>query len=86
MPKTLQIRVDDFIKNAADELFSSLGLDTSTAIRIFLSISIETGGLPFEVKRPNRALKLAMQDVLDKKNLSAPYNTAKDALDAMLED
>ena len=86
MSKTLQIRVDDVIKNAADELFSSLGLDTSTAVRIFLKIAIETGGLPFEVKRPNRELKLSMQEVLDKKNLSKPYKTAKDAINAMLED
>ncbi len=86
MSKTLQIRVDDVIKNAADELFSSLGLDTSTAVRIFLKIAIETGGLPFEVKRPNSKLKLSMQEVLDKKNLSKPYKTAKDAINAMLED
>ncbi len=29
---TLQIRIDDTIKKQADTLFSSLGLDTSTAI------------------------------------------------------
>ena len=86
MSKTLQIRVDDVIKNASDELFSSIGLDTSTAVRIFLKIAIETGGLPFEVKRPNSKLKLSMQEVLDKKNLSKPYKTAKDAINAMLED
>ncbi len=86
MSKTLQIRVDDVMKAAADELFSSLGLDTSTAIRIFLSIAIETGGLPFEVKRPQKSLKLAMKDVLLKENLSKPYDTANDAIKAMLED
>lgn len=86
MAKTLQIRVDDVMKNAADELFASLGLDTSTAVRIFLSIAIETGGLPFEVKRPNNALKLSMREVLNKENLSKPYKTAKEAIDAMLED
>lgn len=86
MSKTLQIRVDDVMKKAADELFSSLGLDTSTAIRIFLSIAIENGGLPFEVKRPKSSLKLAMKDVLNKENLSKPYDTAKDAIQAMLED
>ena len=37
------------------------------------------------VKRPNRELKAAMQDVLDKKNLSPSYKTAKDAIDAMNE-
>lgn len=50
MSKTLQIRVDDIMKKVADELFTSQGLDTSTAIRIFLSIVIETGSLLFEVK------------------------------------
>ncbi len=86
MSKTLQIRVDDVMKSAADELFNSLGLDTSTAIRIFLSIAIETGGLPFEVKRPKDSLKLAMKDVLNKENLSRPYATTKEAMAAMLED
>lgn len=86
MSKTLQIRVDDIMKKAADELFTSLGLDTSTAIRIFLSIAIETGGLPFEVKRPKKSLQVAMSDVLNKENISKPYNSAKEAIDAMLED
>lgn len=86
MSKTLQIRVDDVMKSAADELFASLGLDTSTAVRIFLSIAIETGGLPFEVKRPNNSLQLSMKEVLNKENLSKPYKTAKDAINAMLED
>ena len=86
MSKTLQIRVDDIMKKVAEELFTSLGLDTSTAIRIFLSIAIETGGLPFEVKRPKKSLQVAMSDVLNKENLSKPYNSAKEAIDAMLED
>lgn len=50
MSKTLQIRVDDIMKKVAEKLFTSLGLDTSTAIRIFLSIVIETGSLLFELK------------------------------------
>ena len=44
---TLQIRIDDMLKKQADTLFSSLGLDTSTAIRIFLNASIENAGIPF---------------------------------------
>ena len=45
-----------------------------------------TGGLPFEVKIPNASLKQAMDDVLNKRNLSKPYTNAKDAINAMLED
>lgn len=86
MSRTIQLRVDDFLKSAADELFASLGLDTSTAIRIFLTMAVETGGIPFEVKNPNLSLRQAMDDVLNKRNLSKPYKSAKDALNAMLED
>ena len=86
MSRTIQLRVDDFLKSAADELFTSLGLDTSTAIRMFLTMAVETGGIPFEVKKPNLSLRQAMDDVLNKRNLSKPYKSAKDAINAMLED
>ena len=48
---TIQVRVDDGMKAAADSLFSDLGLDTSTAVRMFIAAALETDGLPFVVKR-----------------------------------
>ncbi|MDR3212507.1 MAG: type II toxin-antitoxin system RelB/DinJ family antitoxin [Azoarcus sp.] len=48
---TIQVRVDENIKTAVDALFSSLGLDTSTAVRMFLAASLERAGLPFAVRR-----------------------------------
>lgn len=51
MSKTIQVRVDEELKNSADALFSSLGLDTSTAIRTFLIASIEAGGIPFALRK-----------------------------------
>jgi len=36
----IQVRVADHTKTAADSLFSSLGLDTSTAVRMFLAASL----------------------------------------------
>ena len=86
MSRTIQLRVDDFLKSAADELFTSLGLDTSTAIRMFLTMAVETGGIPFEVKKQDLSLRQALDDVLNKRNLSKPYKSAKDAINAMLED
>jgi DNA-damage-inducible protein J len=47
MAKTIQVRVDDNLKQSADLLFSSLGLDTSTAIRMFLIAAMEARGIPF---------------------------------------
>jgi len=85
---TIQIRVDDNIKTAADSLFSNLGLDTSTAVRMFLSAAIEKEGIPFAVKRrkPNADLLEAIQDTRNRKNLHGPYKTAKEAVSAMLDD
>ena len=47
---TIQVRVDDNLKTVADDLFTSLGLDTSTAVRMFLVAATEAGGIPFAVK------------------------------------
>ena len=49
MTETIQVRVDNQLKDSVDALFSSLGLDTSTAIRIFLIASLKAGGIPFTV-------------------------------------
>lgn len=49
MAKTIQVRVDDELKDSADLLFTSLGLDTSTAVRMFLVASTEAGGIPFAI-------------------------------------
>ena len=46
----IQVRVDQSLKTRVDALFSSLGLDTPTAIRIFLNHSLMNEGIPFDVK------------------------------------
>lgn len=48
----IQVRVEDSLKKEADALFSDLGLDTPTAIRIFLKQAIKRNGLPFDVAQP----------------------------------
>ena len=46
----LQIRVDDTLKAEADRLFASIGMDTSSAVRIFLKQSVLRGAIPFELR------------------------------------
>lgn len=46
----LQVRIDEDEKEQASSIFKSLGLDLSTAVRIFINKAILEGGLPFEVK------------------------------------
>lgn len=84
----IQIRVNDDLKAQADILFASLGLDTSTAVRIFLNAAVESNGLPFEVRHRamSDSLKQAMSDSRSRTALSAAYDTAEEAVAAMLED
>ncbi|MDR2589156.1 MAG: type II toxin-antitoxin system RelB/DinJ family antitoxin [Spirochaetales bacterium] len=87
MAKSIQIRIDDKTKMAADELFASLGLDLSTAIRMFLAAALRTNGLPFPVRRSPDAESLdAMEDVRLNRNLHGPYKTAQEAVAALLEE
>ena len=51
MSSTIQIRVDDELKEKSDELFKELGTDTTTAIRMFLTQAVSIGGFPFEIKK-----------------------------------
>jgi len=52
MPTTnLQVRVDSALKAEAEQLFSDMGLDMPTAVRLFLRQSITSNGLPFAVER-----------------------------------
>ena len=52
MTTPIQIRVDSEIKKQATELFSSIGLDMSTAVNLFLYQCVLRGGLPFSVEKP----------------------------------
>ena len=60
----IQVRVDDSLKKDADALFADLGLDTPTAIRIFLKQAIMGHGLPFDITRsvPNAETLAAMEE------------------------
>ena len=46
----IQARVDTELKNEASELFESLGLDMTTAIKVFLKRCLQEGGIPFEIR------------------------------------
>lgn len=58
---TIQIRLDARTKEAANDLFSRLGLSTSDAIRIFINQSLEEQGLPFRPHVANAETKRALE-------------------------
>jgi DNA-damage-inducible protein J len=99
---TIQIRIDDTMKASADSLFASLGLDTATAVRMFIAAALERDGLPFRVKRsksdnrtslcryyeakgPSPELLETFEDIRLGRNLHGPFETAEEAVRAMME-
>lgn len=45
----VQFRVDDNLKIQASSIYEKLGMDLSTAIRMFLKRSVMTNGIPFSM-------------------------------------
>ena len=45
----IQIRVDEKIKKEATQIFNKLGMDMSTAIKIYLVKVISGKGIPFDI-------------------------------------
>jgi DNA-damage-inducible protein J len=54
---TLNIRIEENIKNKANKTLSSLGLDMSTAVKMFLNQVITENGLPFTPTKNKSVLR-----------------------------
>lgn len=53
----LQLRIDDTLRKEAADIYSQLGLDLPTAIRMFLKRSVQVRGVPFTMVLPNSEYK-----------------------------
>ena len=45
------VRIDEDLKNQADELFDDLGLSFTSAINVFVRQAVREGRIPFEIRR-----------------------------------
>lgn len=71
MASFIQIRIDDELKKQATTVFEELGLDLSTAVRMFLKKSVAVNGLPFNTRNNDSSLRLIdtvklMQEISNK--------------------
>ena len=51
----VQVRIDDELKNQATAVYDALGIDLSTAVRMFLKRSVMVNGVPFNMTLPKKA-------------------------------
>ena len=71
----ISIRMDKDLKDAADRLFSSLGMNISTAFNIFVRLSLREGGIPFMITSnvPNHETVAALNEYDDMKKHPDKY-------------
>lgn len=89
----MSFRVDKNLKEQADKLFRSLGLNTSVALNMFLAQSVREQGIPFKAtldtvkpsKRLTKALK-ELEDIESGKIKLKGYNNMDDLINALNED
>ncbi len=84
----LQTRVDSETKLAAENLFSSLGLDITTAIRLFLKQAINQQKIPFEIVPPKKQFSAEVLTAIDeaKKISRDPNVKSYSSAKALFED
>ncbi len=81
---TVSFRTNRQIKEEAKQLYSSLGMDLSTAINIFLRQSIRDNGIPFHISASSQANMEARHEAENHigKSFATTDDLMKDLLDA----
>lgn len=79
---SISIRLDSEVKEQAQQVFSNLGIDMTTAINIFLRQAIQYQGLPFDVRLDeNRKLLQALTDLDQNRNMSQSFESVSDLME-----
>ena len=86
----LQVRIEDALKNDAARVFEQLGIDTSTAVRMFLKRAVLENGIPFAMtlpKAPYRAERgiRAMREIGDEARKNGVADMTLDEINAEIE-
>ena len=83
------ISLDADLKKSAQELFSDLGLDMTTAVTLFLRQAVREQAIPFEIRRtPNADTAAALQEFAEMKahpEKYKRYSSFASALDEVLD-
>ncbi len=84
---TVQIRIDEKTKLAAQKTFKSMGMDMSSGVKIFLTQVVKDQCFPFV---PNTKKNIAMRKMMDKEVAEAlkngkRYTSTKKMLDDIMK-
>ncbi len=78
---SVSVRMEPSLKRDAEEVLRKLGLPASQAVTLFYRQLVLQKGLPFEVKIPNVVTREALEDAVDRRDL-----TSYSSVDELFED
>lgn len=78
---SVSVRMEPALKRAAEEVLRKLGLPASQAVTLFYRQLVLQRGLPFEIKIPNVVTRKALEEAVDKRDL-----TSYSSVDELFED
>jgi len=84
--KTAEIRsrIEPVLKKQSADILADLGLDFSTAIRLFLRQVVEVKGIPFDVQSPNKKTIAAMSEAREiSKSRKARFGSSQELFDEL---
>jgi DNA-damage-inducible protein J len=89
-PAKLQVRMDRQLKEDAEEIFAELGLDATTAVRMFFTKVAKTRSIPFALKaapeftpEQEKQILAAAKESEDPANLIGPFTNAADLIESL---
>lgn len=77
---TINIRIDNSLKKKANKTLSDLGIDMSTAIKIFLNQVVVEEALPFTPSTKRMAIRNEWDKQVEEALKTKGFKNAKDAL------
>ncbi len=85
---SMSIRMDRVVKEQAQQLFKSLGMDMTTAINIFLRQALIRKGLPFEVtiKGADSVLLQKLVEADNDTDIHGPFHTTQELMEDLNTD
>lgn len=84
----ITMRLDENLKHQAEELFSDLGMNMTTAMTVFLKQSVREQRIPFTVSRdvPNMETIRAIEDTKKGIGLSRAFHSVSELMEELNAD
>ena len=82
-PVSTNIKIDPVLKEQAQDLFESLGMNLTTAVNIFLRQSVREQAIPFRIGEPvpNAETLQAIRDARNGVGLSCGFTSVKELME-----